>query len=433
MTTEAVISKPMAANYQFALQPWLVCFIAAGFFFYEYMQLTVFNAINPALMQTFHISATQAGALSAHYFYANVIFLLPAGLILDRLPTKQLIVVAMLICTVATFAFARASTLWLADVARLVVGVGGAFALLSCVRLTSRWFPPKRLALVIGLIVTMAMTGAIVAQTPMAYLTEHYGWRQAMVIDAMLGLVITVLIIAFVKNYPPGKQAYYQQQPTLPFIMALKQVAANSQNWLAGIYTSCINLPLFLFGAVWGMLYLMQVHGFTNAQSSFVTSALFVGMIIGSPLVGWLSDFIGQRKWPMIIGALLALGTFLIIYWSQSLNLYQAMTLFFLLGLFVSSQILSYPLIAESNSHALTGSAEGLASVLIMAGGFTQGLFGFLMDYHWQSVYQHGIRWYSAANYKFAMSIMLIGFLFAIVAALLIKETNAGKHANHEC
>lgn len=428
MSTEATISQAVRSSYYSLLQPWIVCLAAAGFFFYEFMQMAVFNAINPSLMQEFNISAAQAGELSAHYFYSIVLFLLPAGVILDRFPTKQIILLAMLICTSATYVFSQATTLWMADIARFMVGVGGAFALLSCVRLASRWFPAHRLALVIGLIITLAMVGAMMAQTPMTYLTLYFGWRQALVIDATAGLIIILLILIFVKNYPPDKKIVYQRAEKLSFAYTLKKILLNRQNWLAGIYTSAINLPIFLFGAIWGGMFLMQVHQFTSTQASYVTTALFLGMIIGSPLIGWLSDFCGRRKLPMIIGACLSLGVFMLIYYARTLGLIEAIVLFFALGLLISSQILSYPLIAESNPHALTGSAEGLASVLIMAGGFTQALFGFLMDLNWQHVYKDGIRWYSSTDYRTAMLIMFVGFIIGILAALLIRETYARNH-----
>ena len=54
---------------------WVICFTAALFFLYEFMQMNMFNAIDPYLMHAFHINAEQLGSLSAIYYYSNVIFL----------------------------------------------------------------------------------------------------------------------------------------------------------------------------------------------------------------------------------------------------------------------------------------------------------------------------------------------------------------------
>ena len=103
-----------------------------------------------------------------------------------------------------TFLFSAATELWQAELCRFVTGIGGAFCLLSCVRLASRWFPPYRMALVIGLVVTFAMMGGMIAQTPFTILVDHVGWRSTLFWDAVMGLAMLVWIGVFVKDYPPG-------------------------------------------------------------------------------------------------------------------------------------------------------------------------------------------------------------------------------------
>src|SRR5689334_404568 len=68
---------------------WLVCFVGSLFFFYEFIQMNMFNAINTHLMHDFNLDAAELGSLSATYFLANVAFLLPAGIILDRFSTRK--------------------------------------------------------------------------------------------------------------------------------------------------------------------------------------------------------------------------------------------------------------------------------------------------------------------------------------------------------
>ena len=53
---------------------WFVVIIAATFFFYEFIQLNMFNSISTSLMQSFNINAAMLGKLSSFYFIANVIF-----------------------------------------------------------------------------------------------------------------------------------------------------------------------------------------------------------------------------------------------------------------------------------------------------------------------------------------------------------------------
>lgn len=407
--------------------PWLVCFSAALFFFFEFMQVNMFNAITPALMKEFSLSAGRVGQISANYFYATLIFLFPAGMILDRVSTRKVILVAMASSVLCTYGFAFITDIWFADVCRFITGIGGSFCLISCIRLASHWFPARRLALVIGLVVTLAMFGGMLAQTPMTLLTDLLGWRKMLFIDAALGTIMLMIIALFVQDYPSSEINPHETHPVLTgkaFIQALGKSLLNLQNWLGGLYTSLLNLPVFLLGAMWGSLYLVQIHNLTRTQSSFVTSMIFIGTIIGSPLIGWFSDRIGLRRFPMIISAALSLLVVLIIMFVPHLSLINLMLLFFSIGFFTSAQIISYPLIAESNPRSLIGTAEGLASTLIMAGGTMQPIFGTLMTLHWNHQLVNGMPFYSKQDFLLAMSIIPIAFFIGLIASLFIRETH---------
>lgn len=410
------------------IQPWIVVFSASLFFFFEFMQVNMFNALDPSLYKAFHLTnATQLGQLSACYMYAVVLFLFPAGMILDRFSTRSIIRLAMLVCVICALIFSFTTQLWQAEICRLITGVGGAFCLLGCVRLASRWFPPKHMALVVGLIVTFAMLGGMIAQTPFTKMTQLYGWRNTLRIDAVAGFVMLVFIFMFVRDYPRGTQTFFEAQHAslekMGFWPAFRRTLSNPQNWLGGFYTSLINLPIFLLGSTWGSWYLMQTQHLSAVDASFVTSMLFIGMIIGSPALGWFSDLIERRKMPMIIGAIASIAVIVVIMYVPDLSLEDLLMLFFMLGFVISSQIISYALIAESNPSVLTGTAEGLASVLIMSGGFLIPVFATLLNLHWNHAMLHGIPNYSVHDYHLAFLIMPIAFVIALLAACAIKET----------
>lgn len=422
--------RPKAAwqSFDYPLQPWFVCFSAALFFFFEFMQVNMFNALDPALIKTFHMSAIQLGHLSANYFYANVIFLFPAGMILDRVSTRKVVILAMLASVLCTFGFAISHTVWQAELCRFVTGIGGSFCLLANVRLASRWFDSRRLALVIGLVVTFAMTGGMAAQMPFTLLTDSIGWRMTLFVDGCVGLLMLGIIMLFVKNFPPGSEQQINDDHQhflrgIGFWRVLLQTIRNSQNWLGGFYTSLMNLPIFLLGATWGSMYLVQIRHLSRAESTEVTSLLFVGVIIGSPVIGWLSDKMRRRRSPMIVGAVLSLFLIVLLMYAPYLSFVELGLIFLALGFITSTQIISYPLIAESNSRALTGTAEGLASVLIMAGGFTIPLFPHLLDWHWSHHIVNHIPVYSVSDYRVALSMMPVAFVLGLIVSLWVRET----------
>jgi len=431
MTTSALdrLSIPSQKNTLFQrIQPSLVVFSASLFFFFEFLQMNMFNALDPSLYRAFHLTnSTQLGQLSACFMYSMVLFLFPAGMILDRFSTRKIIRIAMLSCISFVFFFSFTTTLWQGELCRLITGIGDAFCLLACVRLASRWFSPKHMALVVGMIVTFAMIGGMIAQTPLTELTKALGWRNALRVDAAMGVAMWLIVFIFVKDYPKGTKAFFEAQHAslekLGFFKALRQVITNIQNWLSGFYVSLINLPLMLLGSTWGSWYLTQTQHLSAINASFVDSILFLGMIVGSPAAGWISDKLERRKMPMIVGAIASIAVILAIMYLPHLSYEDLIVLFFTLGFVMGFQIIGYPLIAESNPAILTGTAEGLASVLIMSGGFFIPVFPALLNMYWNHAMKNGVPFYSVGNYHFAFLIMPVAFLIALIASFLIKET----------
>jgi len=410
------------------VKAWIVIISASLFFFYEFVQMNMFNTINTDLMRAFDLTATQISNISAFYFYADVIFLFPAGIILDHFSTRKVIVTALTVCTLATVALSFVNSYqWMAAM-RALSGMGAAFCFLSAMRLATRWFSSKHLALVAGVIVTMAMLGGMVAQTPLAILNREFGWRHTILFDGLLGIVFIAIILWQVRDFPPGSHELEHSEKVLHkmgFWHSVFSAWQNPQNWLAGLYTSFLNLPILVIGALWGAQFLKQVHHLNAEQAGTISMMLFLGTIIGSPVLGWISDAMKKRKRPMIICAILSIIVVLAIMYLPGLNFWMLLILFLLLGFITSVQIISYPLIAESNPNALTGTAVGWAAVLIMGGGaFGQPLFGWLLDKHWSGSKIHGIPFYSAADYHFAWMLFPIMFAIALFITFFIRETN---------
>jgi MFS family permease len=411
---------------------YLVCFSAALFFFYEFIQMHIFDAINDALRDAFSVNATSLGFLSSSYLWAVLLFSLPAGVLLDRYSARTIILSALCICILGTLGFAWSYSFWWAAFFHFLSGIGNAFCFVSCLLLVSRWFPPNRQAMVVGLVVTMAFLGGVVAQAPLAKLSVLLGWRGALTIDGFLGFFIFFQIYRFVEDTPSAKK-FAGKAGGVSVRAELSEVLKNKQNHLAGLYTCLLNLPIMVICALWGTSYLQVVHAQNVMQATEIVSMILLGSIVGAPLAGVWSDSWEYRRRPMLIGAVLTLFTGIVLVWIPTLSFSSLVILFFFLGFFSSTQVISYPLIAESNASSLTGTATGLASLIIMGGaGVAQVIFGELLDWHWQGVLMHGQPLYTAADYQFAMWMFPVVFFMGLVCAFFTKEPLCFSHEKAE-
>jgi len=405
--------------------PWLVCFSASLFFFYEFIQGNMFASIADNIMKDFHVQADKMAWLSSIYYLSNVLFLFVAGIILDRFSAKKTMLIAMLLCILSTFMLAHAQSFYLALFCRFVTGIGSAFCFLGPIRIASRWFPPRRMAMVTGIIVTMAMTGGMLAQYPLTRLVADIGWRDALMQVGWLGVAMLVfMIFGIIEKKQLAEAARKINKSALAIV---KQVYTNSQTWRAALFTSLMNMAIAVFGAMMGSLYLIQRLDVSKEEAALVNSMLFLGAIIGGPFIGWLSDKLALRILPMKMGVLASFATVLLILYG-SVSLTEMKVLFFLLGFFTAAQVISYALVAESTPISLTATAVSVISLLTQGGYIIyQNLFGALLINHGQMQMVNGVPVYSLADYQYAAIILPIGLIIALFSLTGLKET-FGRH-----
>ncbi len=277
---------------QKVILPWLVGLAASLFFFYEFILGNMFASIADDIMRDFHIQADKMAYLSSIHYLSNVLFLFIAGQLLDRFSPKKTILIAMALCVVSTFLLAISHSFYVALTCRFITGFGSAFCFLGPMRIVSRWFPSHRMALVTGVVVTIAMTGGLISQYSLTRLLLQFGWRESLNLVGWLGIGLFVAMFFGIKDKPAG----YSEKPheTEGFFARAKEAYLNAQTFRAALYASLMNMAVAVFGAMMGSLYLMQRLDVTKEQAAMVNSMLFLGAIFGGPILGWFSDRIGR-------------------------------------------------------------------------------------------------------------------------------------------
>jgi len=279
--------------------------MSVAFYFYELMLLVSPSVMTDDLVMTFAISAEQLGSLSACYYYAYALLQIPVGLWMDRYGPRILLAVAAMLCSIGCLIFAAAQELWIAMCGRFVMGVGGAFAVVGCLKLASLWFSPSRFALLTGVMVAVGMMGGVFGQAPVAKAVMIWGWRATMLGGAGIGCVLS-LVISLMMTHPP-----HHFTSTLPFWEGLKRVMSTPQGWIISLYAGLMFVPTTGLGQLWGVPYFRERFDLEKDAAGWIVSMIFFGWAIGGPLYGWVSDKIQRRKGPM---GFAAITTLIVIY-----------------------------------------------------------------------------------------------------------------------
>lgn len=410
---------------------WFVVLMASLFFFYQLIEMNMFNSLAHQIEQSFELDAKLVGFISAFYFVTCTLVLYPVGFIVDRVSAKKMILLGMVICIVGMVMIAKANSVLMLTLGRGLTGVSSAFCLLTVLRLASGWFPMNKMAQVTGIVVTFGMFGGVFSQAPLIELISWYGWREALMLLAECGVAMFVLILLFVRD-APANESYIQAEiksksvktGSVSFVGTFLQLVKNPKNWWIGLYISTMNMPIIILGGLFGIDFLMQVHGFTQSQSANVTSMIFVGMIIGSSLFGFLSDYQKTRKRPMFKGAVFALIVCGIILFSENLTYEACLVLFLFQGITCAAQVIGYPVTREINPPHIVGAALGFISILIMGLPIIfEPLAGFLMHLFWEGLVVDGVPVYDWQDYCLGFLSVFLSFIVSIICLYFLPET----------
>ncbi len=407
--------------------PWLIVICGMLFYCFNYFIRVSPSVMQNELMQAFHISATQFGALAAFYYYSYTPMQLPAGMIYDKFGVRFVLCVACLLAVTGLGVFVSADSYYTACLGRLLIGLGSAFAYIGTLKLASIWLAPNRFATVAGLTTAAGMTSGALAQKYLTHIVEMIGYKQALHTSLLAGIVLAVLIVVLVRNRPASTNTNEMQSPMgmRQLLKAICTIALNPQMWLIGAIGCLLYLPSSVFLDLWGIPYLKAVYHLNAAQAVAISGYTYIGWIISGPLIGIISDYIKRRRAPLTFTGFFAALLLCLVFYYHNLNVSQLNLIFFFIGFCCGAHPLCFALGKENNPNSVSGTAVAVTNMLIMVGGVIfQPLVGKLLDLHASgAVGADGLRLYTASDYTFALSVIPIGVALGIFLSIFLRET----------
>lgn len=403
--------------------PWIIWTIAASFFFYKYLVQVSPSVMTADLMKTFQVNAAGLGNLSAFYFYAYLLMQIPVGMMLDKYSPRLLTSLAILICALSTFVFSQTNTLWLACLGRAFIGIGAAFAAVSCFKLASLWFEPRRFALVSGMFMTAAMLGAVGGQMPLSLLVQKVGWRSALEVVSVLGLILSIIYYLIVRD-KAVPLPHFPKASAPARGSSLLSILGNQQTWLLSVYSGLAFAPVSVFGGLWGVPFLKLAYHLTPTIAAFAISFIFIGFAAGAPLLGWCSDYLGQRKPILFLGTFSALICLLLILYSGIHSVSGLIVLHFFFGFGASGFFTSFAMIREIFPLSLAATVLGIMNTFnAVCEALFEPLVGALLDKSWDGSFIHGARQFQVSGYQASLLLLPLSLVFALFALYFIQET----------
>lgn len=424
---------PTEAGRRLRRWQWATAAAFAAVYFWSYFHRVAPAVVARDLMAAFRTTGAELGTLSAVYPYVFAAMGIPAGTLAEAVGPRRVIATGAATMGLGAVVFGLAPRFGVAVAGRLLVGLGASVMLVAFLRLCAEWFRPEQFATLAGLTQTVGNVGALVAARPLALLVERLGWRASFVLVGALTVLLAGVWWTVARDRPeerglppvnPGAPA--AARAGRPVLSAVPRVLGNPRSWPPSLAAAGVYGTMLAFLGLWAIPYLTQVYGLTRLEATAYTSAVAVGVIVGSPLAGLASDRWLRRRRPFVAAALLYAADWAALAAppAGSLSRGALLGVCFLLGLASGCVVLVFACVREVNDPGDTGVAIGFPNGVAFLGiGLAQWGLGALLDARWQGALAGVVRVYPAEAYREAFLACLAVALLALAAACAITET----------
>jgi sugar phosphate permease len=373
-------------------------------------QRTAPGLITDRLMEDFGVTAATIGLVTSIQFFVYTGLQIPMGILADRYGPNIFLILGTALTGIGTIIYSVSTHELVLFFARVLTGIGDATIWVNMILVLSLWFNEKEFTRLIGVAGMTGSLGFLVATVPFSALIGLLDWRGAFLwAGALLCLCSLFLYFVLVKK---SKQPLYEQKRPQheKILVLLGRILSNRQAWALFLCHFGIVGGYIGFIGSWAVPYGMEMYGMTRLEASQLIMVSLVGALIGAPLIGWVSSWLGTIKRPYIVFHIIVL-----LCWAAFLlfkgqpPVYLLFTLFFAIGFGFGSNSLTFA--AGRQTFPVTES--GIVSGFANTGGFLSAvllpaIFGYILDHY--------------NGYYYGFFVPVIFSLFGVVGVLMVRE-----------
>jgi len=404
---------------------WVAFSVICWVYFFVYFHRVSTSVIVTDLLEAFHTHATALGLMSSMYFYLYAFEQPLVGYLSDRLGPRRVIGYWTLAAAAGCFIFGMAPNIGWASAGRALIGLGVGGVYVPAVKAISQWFRKEEFATMIGLLMSVGNFGAVIATTPLAWATAVWGWRATFFLISGITLVLAFVTLFFTRDFDGPSPPVPGDSGTASGSGAgtgakVMQVLTSGQFWiLSTIFFGFYGTLLTLQG-LWATPFLMAALGVERIFASKLNMLIPVGVIIGAPFFGWLTDrfSLDKRKTLMVILTLYTLTWVGVTFFPSQLSTLGLSLVILLMGIvgggFVSTL---WGIVRDILPPEILGLTSGILNLWPFLGvGAFQVLTGAVLD----RAGRVG-ELYPLSGFKNAFFICLSGMVVCLVLSFFLK------------
>jgi sugar phosphate permease len=379
--------------------------------------------LTPDLMRDVPMDIGALGLVSAAFFYTYALLQIPGGLLLDRFSPAKVMAAFYFSALAGVILFSIAASPGVMVIGRLLMGAGMACGFIGALKIISLQFSPDRFATLSGIVVSVGNMGIVVATTPLVLWAQGLGWRTTFLFVGFFHLVMTLtFVFASRDGQESGRGAPVATgADRASQLRGLRLVLGDRQVWLISWSAFIRYGILAAVQGLWAGPYLMGVMGYSPVTAGNLLFLLTLGVVIGNPASGFLSDRVLRKRKGIMVTALAGLSVTLtaLAFVPAGAPLWLVAVLFSVFGLLAGTGSLPYAHLKELTPPECSATALTVLNffAIVGAGVFMQGL-GLLMKALYPS---------SALSHDAFVTLFLVCATAMLTGAVLYALTRENK------
>lgn len=320
----------------------------------------------------FHVNASALSTFSILQLLVYAGMQIPVGLLVDRLGTKKVLTLGVVLFTAGQLGFAFSPSYGMALASRALLGCGDAMTFISVLRLGSRWFPARRGPMVAQLAGLAGMAGNLVSTLVIARLLHGVGWTAAFAGSAVAGVLVLVLMLLFLKDHPEGHEP--EPLPHHGAAYVRRQIAAawREPGTRLGMWVHfTTQFPAMVFLLLWGLPFLVEAQGLTRATAGDLLTLIVLSNMLVGLVYGQIVARHHAARLPLALGTVGTTAT----VWAATLAqdrapMWLLVVLCVVLGACGPASMLGFDFARPANPPERQGTASGITNM----GGFVASM-----------------------------------------------------------
>lgn len=358
----------------------LVIVFCLGWLFviFEFAVRVSDSVLLPQLQHSLNLSAAQLATLSAVYYFAYVLWMIPGGILVDRFGLYRSWFYALLLVIVGCALFALRIDYDTMIASRILLGIGSSYAVNGMVVLSAG---RKHAGLLIGITIALACVGVTIGQGPWLAISDWFGhWEINYWMSAVIAFALMVSWFLCGDNLL-NKTGIVEPVSFSAIKNTLRILVRSPSFWILAIFMTCLSGQELAFLSLWGPHYIHVMYHINVLDSAYINSAMAIGSVLGAILAGLVFDWMKNLRMPLLLMGISTIFLMIVLIQAWFPSRFVLITILFLIGLTTSANIVIFALFGKRFIHFSRFTVQGAANMMNIIGGpLFQLAVGFLID-----------------------------------------------------